>query len=92
MEQDQIIYIKREIADKWERLREAIDILTKLHIVYSVHNNGLHIILYNDDEKIDYWATTGKWYIEETKHKSTHDEKFLKGLLNHMGYVVKEID
>ena len=86
-----LVHVKHVIYDKWERAQEAQKIFNSLNIKYSVYNNGSHWKIDYNDQEIDYWPTTGKWYIVDTKHKCTHDERFLAGILRYMGYDVKEM-
>ena len=87
-----IVQIKLKHYDRWDRYREAMKILTSLKVNYSLHNLGAHIIIHNGEEEIHYWASTGKWFIPETKEKWTHETRFLGGILNRLGYNFIEID
>ena len=86
------INIKKKHYDKWERAREAINTFSKLGIRYSMHNLGTQCIIDHNDQIIHYYPTTGRWYIPETKHKATHEERFLGGMLSYMNYDFTEID
>ena len=87
-----MIQIKLKHYDKWERLREAQKVFKKLNVKHEIHNNGIHWIIEYNDTEINYWPTTGKWYIADPKHQSTHEERFLGGILKYMGYQFQEID
>ncbi len=87
-----IPFIKKIHYDKWERLREAEKVFKQLDIKFDSHNQHLHWIFQHNDQEINYWATTGKWWNSTTNHRATEEERYLSGLLTHLNYDFLEVD
>lgn len=53
-----------------EDIRYAIELLAKEGFRFTKHNNDLHFVI--DDTyygHVDFWPTTGTWYVPATKTK-----------------------
>ena len=87
-----MINIKRDHNDKWERLREAKDTFNKNNIKFNVYNNGIQWVVYNDDEELEYYPTTGRWRILDGDKLRKTTQTYLAGILTHLGYDFIEID
>jgi len=87
---ENIIYVKAKNYDKWERMREAQKIFNSLNIKFKVFNNGIQWIIYNEDEELEYFPTTGRWRVKDNPNTKTQ-QTYLIGILRHMDYIVEEI-
>ncbi len=90
MSENNTIYIEAKIYDKWERLREAQKIFNRLNIKYYMHNGGIQWLVENGEEELEYYPTTGRWRVKDDPKQKTN-QTWLKGILEHMGYIVEEI-
>lgn len=43
--------------------------LTENGIEFVAHNGGIHLVLTKGDQTIDYWPSTGLWWIRGTASK-----------------------
>ena len=92
MDEQNIIQIKLKHYDRWERLREAKNTFNKNNIKFNVYNNGIQWVVYNDEEEIEYYPTTGRWRILDGDKSRKTTQTYLAGLLSHLGYKYIEID
>lgn len=44
-----------------ERLAFGVDMLTKLGVGFTTHNNGTHLVVSHAGKVVDYWPSTGRW-------------------------------
>jgi hypothetical protein len=44
-------------------VQESTQLLIDLGIDFTVHNNGLHLIIRCDRGIIDFWPSTGRWVL-----------------------------
>lgn len=58
--------IKKEIEEKYT---EDMKILEYSDLEFTIHNNGLHVIVYGKNHTIDYWPTKDKWISRTDKKK-----------------------
>ena len=64
--------IYRDMNEHSKLIREkrrvlAPRVLKKEGVLFSIHNNGAHIII--GPRKIDFWPGTGMWKVRGTDHK-----------------------
>jgi ABC-type antimicrobial peptide transport system ATPase subunit len=61
----------REISQKKRRSNMASSTAMLQHneIPFVVHNSGVHLVLTKGLETIDYWPSTGLWWIRGTSNK-----------------------
>lgn len=70
-----------EMAEVWSDLREhsqrkkrsnlasSTALLNHNGIPFVSHNNGIHLVVTKGDKTIDYWPSTGLWWIRGTRNK-----------------------
>lgn len=70
-----------EIAEVWADLRElsrkkkrsnlaaSTSMLTHNGIPFVAHNGGIHLVMTKGNETIDFWPSTGLWWIRGTSNK-----------------------
>lgn len=70
-----------EVAEMWadlrvfkqEKKRSNLAASTRLlehnGISYKVHNGGIHLVLTKGEQTIDFWPSTGLWWIRGTSNK-----------------------
>lgn len=70
-----------EMAEIWGSLREmrqekkrsnlaaSTKMLTQNNIPFVAHNGGIHLVLRRGDQMVDYWPSTGLWWIRGTSNK-----------------------
>lgn len=60
-------------AHKQQKKRSNLASSTRLleanGIEFKVHNNGIHLVLTKGDQTIDFWPSTGLWWIRGTTNK-----------------------
>lgn len=60
-------------AFKQEKRRSNLASSTRLlehnGIPFTVHNGGIHLVLTKGDQTIDFWPSTGLWWIRGTSNK-----------------------
>jgi hypothetical protein len=60
-------------AFKQEKRRSNLANSTKLleaaGVAFTSHNEGIHLVIQKDAETIDYWPSTGLWWIRGTRNK-----------------------
>lgn len=52
---------EESLKKKQSNLKFSTALLDKVGIYYESKNNGIHLIVYNKNELIDFWPSTGKW-------------------------------
>ena len=62
-------------ANKSKHTQDLID----LSIPFESKNFGYHLII---DGKVDYWPSTGKWFVRDSKKKGSGFNKMIKELGN----------
>lgn len=50
-------------------LANSTKLLEQSGIEFKVHNSGIHLVLTKGDQIIDYWPSTGLWWIRGTSNK-----------------------
>lgn len=68
-------------AMKQEKRRSNLAHSTRLletnGIPVTVHNGGIHLVLTKGDQIIDYWPSTGLWWIRGTSNKRRGVQRLL---------------
>lgn len=54
---------------KRSNLAHSTRLLEANGIEFKVHNNGIHLVLTKGDQTIDFWPSTGLWWIRGTTNK-----------------------
>jgi len=57
----------------------STQLLDKLGIDYESKNNGIHLKIFNDDEVIDFYPSTGLWMVGKAKKRG------VMNMLKYMG-------
>lgn len=47
--------------------RQRMEYLDKLDVLYTIHNNGAHLIVEGWIELVDFWPGTGRWIARNGK-------------------------
>lgn len=47
----------------------STNMLRESGIAFETHNGGIHLVLTKNDQVIDYWPSTGLWWIRGTRNK-----------------------
>lgn len=56
-------------AKKRSNLAASTRLLEHNGIAFTVHNNGIHLVLAKGIEIIDFWPSSGLWWIRGTSNK-----------------------
>lgn len=56
-------------AKKRSNLAASTRLLEGAGIPFTVHNSGIHLVLTKGDQTIDFWPSTGLWWIRGTANK-----------------------
>ena len=56
-------------AKKLKNKEFSTILLDKMGVDYDVFNNGVHLKVYNDDETIDFYPSTGTFMINGVKKR-----------------------
>jgi hypothetical protein len=82
--------MKNEITEMWHERRLQQRVKKRSNLAFSTnklilegltfvsHNDGTHLVLTKGDQHIDYWPSTGLWWIRGTKNKRRGIEKLIK--------------
>lgn len=70
----------REIKREKRRSNTACStrMLKDSGIEFVSHNGGIHLVLTKDHQLIDYWPSTGLWWIRGTSHKRRGVQRLIK--------------
>lgn len=44
---------------------------------FTVHNGGVHLVLMKGDQPIDFWPSTGLWWVRTNRNKRRGIEKLI---------------
>lgn len=78
-----------EIAEIWADIRahsqqkrranlaSSTALLTHSGIPFTAHNGGIHIILHKGEQPVDFWPSTGLWWIRGTSNKRRGVKKLI---------------
>lgn len=78
-----------DMGEGWDAWREMKQTKRRSNLAYSTgklvregltftaHNNGIHLVLTKDDKTIDYWPSTGLWWIRGTRNKRRGIDKLI---------------
>ena len=72
----------REVKQKKKRsnLAASTGMLTNAGIPFQSNNGGIHLVLLKNEQFIDFWPSTGLWWIRGTNNKRRGIQK----LINYM--------
>lgn len=62
---------------KRSNLAHSTGQLVAAGLTFTVHNGGIHLVLTKDDQTIDYWPSTGLWWIRGTSNKRRGVQRLL---------------
>ena len=80
-----------EVWDGWREMKQAkrrsnlaysTNKLVREGLTFTSHNNGIHLVLIKNGQPIDYWPSTGLWWVRGTRNKRRGIDKliaFMKG-------------
>jgi hypothetical protein len=74
---------RREYQQKKKRsnLAHSTAQLTSAGLPYVSHNMGVHLVLMKGDQPIDFWPSTGLWWIRGTTNKRRGIQKLILFML-----------
>lgn len=84
--------MRNEITEMWHerRLQQRVKKRSNLHhstkqlteagIEFTSNNGGIHLVLTKGEQAIDYWPSTGLWWIRGTPNK----RRGIANLIKHM--------
>lgn len=52
--------------------------LVRAGIAFESHNNDIHLVVKKGDETIDYWPSTGLWWIRGSRNKRRGMDKLIR--------------
>ena len=50
-------------------LANSTKLLEAAGVAFTSNNEGIHLVIQKDAETIDYWPSTGLWWIRGTRNK-----------------------
>lgn len=70
----------REMKQKKKRsnLAQSTAQLVSAGIPFTSHNGGVHLVLMKGEQPIDYWPSTGLWWIRGTSNKRRGIQKLIQ--------------
>jgi hypothetical protein len=70
----------REKKQKKKRSNMAAStaMLTGAGVSFQSHNSGVHLVLSKGEELIDFWPSTGLWWIRGTSNKRRGIQKLIQ--------------
>lgn len=70
----------REMKQKKRRSNMAAStaMLTGAGVPFHSNNNGVHLVLCKGEERIDFWPSTGLWWIRGTSNKRRGIQKLIQ--------------
>jgi len=86
-----MVKIKNRVATKQERVVEASRVFGILGIAVVKKNQGFHWLFSFRGEEVEYWPSTGKWYIPGKGLRSVYNTRFLAGLLKTLDIKYKTV-
>jgi len=70
----------REEKQKKKRSNMAAStaMLTGAGVPFQSHNSGVHLVLSKGEELIDFWPSTGLWWVRGTSNKRRGIQKLIQ--------------
>jgi hypothetical protein len=70
----------KEMKQKKRRWNMAAStaLLTGAGVPFQSHNSGVHLVLSKGEELIDFWPSTGLWWIRGTSNKRRGIQKLIQ--------------
>lgn len=65
---------------KRSNLAQSTTLLQEHGVPFTVHNNGVHIVIERATETIDFWPSTGLWWVRKSRNKR-------RGIFNLLKYL-----
>jgi hypothetical protein len=71
---------RREFTQKKRRsnLAASTAMLTGAGLSFQSNNGGIHLVLLKNEQFIDFWPSTGLWWIRGTSNKRRGIQKLIK--------------
>jgi len=78
-----------EVSEMWKAVREHKQKKKRSNLAYSTaqltaaglpfdsHNMGVHLVLMKGDQPIDFWPSTGLWWIRGSSNKRRGIQKLI---------------
>lgn len=67
---------KERKEKRWDNLDRSLSLLRKVNVKFkSFDTQGLHLLI---DERIDFWPTTGRWVVRNSKDKGRGVQQLIK--------------
>jgi hypothetical protein len=73
---------RREYKQKKKRsnLAHSTAQLTSAGLPFVSHNSGVHLVLMKGEQAVDFWPSTGLWWIRGTSNKRRGIQKLIQYL------------
>lgn len=70
---------RREFTQKKRRFNLAAStaMLTNAGLPFHSNNDGIHLVLLKNEQFIDFWPSTGLWWIRGTRNKRRGIQKLI---------------
>lgn len=70
----------RDMKQKKKRsnLAHSTAQLSNAGLPFTSHNMGVHLVLMKGDQPIDFWPSTGLWWVRGSSNKRRGIEKLIK--------------
>ena len=62
---------------KRSNLAYSTRLLEQNGLAYTVHNGGVHLVLHKGEQPVDFWPSTGLWWIRGTSNKRRGVQKLI---------------
>lgn len=69
---------KAKQAKKRSNLAASTRMLQESGVNFESHNMGIHLVIKMNDKIIDFWPSTGLWWIRGTSNKRRGIEKLIR--------------
>lgn len=78
-----------EVSEMWKAVREHKQKKKRSNLAYSTaqltaaglpfdsHNMGVHLVLMKGDQPIDFWPSTGLWWVRGSSNKRRGIQKLI---------------
>ena len=71
-------YHEMKQQKKRSNLEHSTSQLADCGIPFVSHNGGIHLVVTKEARTIDYWPSTGLWWIRGTTHKRRGIQKLIQ--------------
>ena len=80
MAEDWAAFREMKQAKRRSNMAESTSRLEREGFAFTSHNHGVHLVLMKGAQAIDYWPSTGLWWIRGTRNKRRGIDRLVKFL------------